>query len=321
MIDGDDRLDNEPAEPSTGGGSPCPDDASLSLYIDGQLDETSRGRIRDHLDHCDDCRELLATAVQAHLALSAGLAAPAADPRPAAASAIVALPAEPVSGVRRALPPWLWAAAAAAALVLAVRLGGGPAPLPDTQAAAAWREIAESVGSERTLEPRLSRLPDYVPLAPPLRGDGTSVDFQAETIARRLSQEADAATDPAARLDARHAAAIATLLAGDRAGALRGLEQVAADAPERDTRAAVLADLAAARLANGQPSEALAAAREALEIDPANPAARFNEALALERSGQTDEAARAWRAVAADPTQGAPWQDEARRHLHPAEGR
>ncbi|MEZ5288904.1 MAG: zf-HC2 domain-containing protein [Vicinamibacterales bacterium] len=319
MIDGDDCLDADRIEPSTWGGSHCPDDSILSLYIDGQLDETARGRIRDHLDRCDDCREVVATAVQAHLALTAGAPTPAADPR------LVVTPAaepsgEPALDGRRPIPPWLWATAAAAAIVLAVRLGGGQAPGPEGHTGSAWQQIAAAVGTERSLEPRLSRLPDHLPLAPPLRGDGTATDFARQSLPGKLAAAVGTAT-AGARFDAHHAAAVASLLFGDREDAIRQLQQLATEAPGRDTRVAVLADMSAARLANGQPVEALKAAREALQLDGANAAAHFNEALALERSGQADAAARAWRAVAADPNQGAPWQDEARRHLRQAEGR
>jgi Flp pilus assembly protein TadD len=118
-----------------------------------------------------------------------------------------------------------------------------------------------------------------------------------------------------ARASARHAAAVALLLAGQGREAVRGLEAVLASAAGAEARAAMLADLSAAHAALGQWPAALDAARRARSEVRDDPAAAFNEALALERLGRADEADVAWRAIVDDRATAPAWRDEARRHL------
>ncbi|HEV7588309.1 MAG TPA: hypothetical protein VGO40_09340, partial [Longimicrobium sp.] len=132
--------------------------------------------------------------------------------------------------------------------------------------------------------------------------------------AERASAAAREGIDP----DALHAAGLMDLLWGDGGGnsvdgALSLLER-AARLSERP--APVLADLAAARLVRaertGSPRDLLAAyeaAAEALERQPGLPAACFNRALALDRLGLGDEAARAWEGCGAERSE---WGGEAR---------
>lgn len=43
----------------------CPSDIDLACFVDGQLDEHARQAVLRHLDVCDDCRDVVATAVEA----------------------------------------------------------------------------------------------------------------------------------------------------------------------------------------------------------------------------------------------------------------
>ena len=258
-----------------------------------------------HLAECDDCREVVATVVAAQDVEA------------------VSAPTPPVS------PSWLrgpgrWAAAVAVAAlaVIAVRVvvtrPNAPAGVADTPA---WTELAEVVGPARAIEARLSGLATHVPLEPPTRAAGADAGFAAQALAARLAEEAALPADPAVRRAARHAAAVAALVAGRANDAVTRLEaalaEVPATAPER---ADLLADLAAAHaeLAEVTTREhwtaALAAAEEALALDAAHGAARFNRALALERLNRTAEAREGWSAIAADAAVPAGWRDEAAGH-------
>jgi tetratricopeptide (TPR) repeat protein len=290
-----------PSSPPDGPG--CPSDLELSRFVDGILDTAAHAAMVAHLEACDDCREVVATVVAAEAALQ-----DAAAPEPAPAS-----PAPPqVWWFQR--PVWLGTAAAlAATAVLALRLGSDvPADAADP-----WADVASAVGAERTLEARLSMLPTHVPLAPPTRAVAVRTNaFGMRALAGRLDETAARAPEGSPiRASARHAAAVALLLAGHADEAGRALEAALAAATGADARAALLADLSAAHAAQGQWQEALEAARRARLEDPDHPAAAFNEALALERLGRADAADAAWRALVDDRTTAPAWRDEARRHL------
>jgi CHAT domain-containing protein len=137
-------------------------------------------------------------------------------------------------------------------------------------------------------------------------------------IAARASQAIGKGADP----NALHAAGLVDLLYGSGAGKSLdraiSLLQMAARLSERP--APVLADVAAAYMVRAErarsPRDLLAAieaAEEALEREPANRAAAYNLALALEQFGLVEEATDAWRAyLESDATSG--WAHEAMRH-------
>lgn len=43
----------------------CPSDIDLACFVDGLLDEHAHHALLRHLDACDDCRDVVATAVEA----------------------------------------------------------------------------------------------------------------------------------------------------------------------------------------------------------------------------------------------------------------
>lgn len=115
-----------------------------------------------------------------------------------------------------------------------------------------------------------------------------------------------------------HERGVATLTTGNPAEAVHLLEVAVRHSP---SDAAIVTDLAAARLASASVSDdmqlfasALAAADAALRIDPRSPEARFNRALALDRLRLHEAAASAYRHyLEVDAT--SRWADEARRNL------
>jgi hypothetical protein len=299
-----------PSDPS--GGSGCPSDVDLGRFIDGALDASAHAAMVEHLESCDDCREIVATVVAAEGVLQ-DAAAPA-----------------PVSAPARPAPPqpwWLWrpavlgsAAVLAAAAILAIRLTSDAPPDRLASTDDPWAEIAAAVGRERTLEARLSRLPARVPLASPTRAANTSRPdaFRMRALAAQFAEAARNAPDGSpARTSAQHAAGVAELLSGETGEAIRTLEAAMNASTTPDLGAALLADLSAAHAAEGQWQASLDAARRSLDVQP-TPAAAFNEALALERLGRSGEAAAAWRAIADDVTLDPAWRDEARRHVSPS---
>lgn len=43
----------------------CPSDLDLACFVDGLLDESGHAAFLRHLDGCDDCRDVVATVVEA----------------------------------------------------------------------------------------------------------------------------------------------------------------------------------------------------------------------------------------------------------------
>jgi hypothetical protein len=299
--------------------TPCPADLDLARFVEGTLPADARALMVAHLAECDDCREVVASVVAAQDVEPAHAPAPAS----AATPAVSGVPAASAAPSRlRGPATWATAVAVAALALIAVRIvvtrPGTPATVADTPA---WTEMAEVVGTTRTIEARLSALPAHVPLEPPTRAAGADAGFAAQALAARLAEHAALPADPAVRRAARHAAAVAALIAGRADDAVTRLQDALAETPAAaPERADLLADLAAARaeLAEVTTHEhwtaALAAADEALALDAAHEAARFNRALALERLDRAAEARAAWSAIAADGTVPSGWRDEAARH-------
>jgi tetratricopeptide (TPR) repeat protein len=265
-----------------------------------------------HLEHCDDCREVVATVVQAqgHLA-----EVPTISPVPITDDASPALVEQ--AGARQWRSYWPWALAAAATAVLAVRFIGPPAPQLDPAAESDLATLTRAAGRERTIEGRLSLLADHLPLASPTRrAELAQTRFEPQAVAAQLAEAPDLGSPEAGRrLRAQHVAAVAALLAGQADQAAAALEAALESTDDRRVQSRLLTDLSAARGALGEWSGALEAAQQALERDSPNPAGRFNLALALERLGRRDEATRAWTVIADDTAEAAGWRDEARRHL------
>lgn len=45
--------------------SGCPSDLDLACFVDDQLDAGAHGAIVEHLDTCDECRDIVATVIEA----------------------------------------------------------------------------------------------------------------------------------------------------------------------------------------------------------------------------------------------------------------
>lgn len=289
----------------------CPSDLDLAQFVEGTLTPAARTRMLTHLDECDDCREVAATV----LAASPEVAALEDEDSPRGPRA---------RWLRR---PAVWASAVAMAAMLVFALRTDPAPPeapPHTVTANAWTDVAAAVGPARAVEARFSGLPTHVPLASPTRAAAPETDFTLQALAGRLDDAAaTAAVD--VRGAARHVAGVARLVAGRAPEAITLLEAALADAPPASAaRADVLADLSAAHAELAEVAEmssldhwakALGAADDALALDPMHAAARFNRALALERLARTDDARRAWQAIADDGTVAPGWRDEAAGHV------
>lgn len=301
--------------------TPCPSDLDLALFVEGTLSPDSRDRLVMHLAECDDCREVVATVVAAQEVddPSAPVAGPA-----AVAPGTAVPPVAPAPSRRRAPGIWVAALAVAATAAIALRVMSPGPDAGDVAAADAsvWTELAQAVGPVRMLKARLSGLPAHVPLKALTRPGPADAGLAAQAVAARLAERAALPTaDAAAGRAARHAAAVAALVAGRAGEAVTRLDAVLADTPAMaPERADLLADLAAAHAAlagvttRDQWTAALNAAEEALAMDAAHEAARFNRALALERLARREAALAAWRDIAADAATATGWRGEAARH-------
>jgi CHAT domain-containing protein len=180
------------------------------------------------------------------------------------------------------------------------------------------------------LAPRLSVATTFraCPEAPP--EGGTIVRARCPAPAPGTAKRV---AEAAARIDRRngdpaamHALALVELALDDSTGralerAIGNLRQAAALS---DRPAAALADLAAALIVRAERTqaprdllEAYETAEQAAKREPRSLAALYNRALALDRFGLVDEAAKDWQAyLAADSTSG--WADDARRRMRAA---
>jgi tetratricopeptide (TPR) repeat protein len=153
---------------------------------------------------------------------------------------------------------------------------------------------------ERALElllPIVERLPDY---------PDPWLNLAEIERARGEAEAAIAAYRRVLELRPREMRAVeplAALLAG--AGHAEEAESVYLEALSGDARdAKIWNNVASLRLARGAPTDALAAVERALELDPAAPRARFNQARLLELLGRADEALPIYRELAALPDDG-----------------
>lgn len=179
--------------------------------------------------------------------------------------------------------------------------------------------------------PQLSVAAGYQPCVPrpaaepglPDMGCAATAPWKPEKAALRVLRSAHKAVRNAADPDAAHALVVADLLVDPRGGKSieRSIQTLGSVARTARRPAGAWADLSAAYLLraeqNGAPRDLLAAveaAERALELVPDNRAALFNRALALQRFGLPDAAARAWREYVAVDAASA-WATEARRRL------
>jgi hypothetical protein len=265
----------------------CPTDETLALFAAGDLEDTERTNVLDHVEECRECLSAVLAAVEHLREESAGAAQPATSHR-----------------------WWLSAVAAAAFIgIVAVPLWHTHQPSVGTLAALAPK-------SDRVLEARLSGGFAWAPYHGPARSTDPAPDVSRLKLggaAGELIERAE--NDPGA--DAQHAAGLAMVLVDKPQEGAARLEAVARSS--RD--AATWSDLAAAQYEAAiqlrQPSlfaRALASAGEALQSNPRSTEALFNRALILERMERTADARAAWqRYLAVDPS--SPWASEARERL------
>jgi CHAT domain-containing protein/Flp pilus assembly protein TadD len=272
--------------------SMCPAPETLAAFVDGRLDEHDREPIAAHLAGCERCYFVFTEAVQ----------------RTAS---------QPAAGTdrwwSRRRVVWSGAAtlAAAAALVLAVRSAVAPGSTGELDA------LVAAVGTERTIEPRLTGGFAYGPVRGATRAGEPVVDSlppDARIAVAQIEKQALADRTPATL----RALGIAYLVMGDASRAVPVLEE-AADRATADAR--VLSDLSAAYSVRAARTEspkdwarALAVAERAVSADQTLPEAHFNRAYALEMLSLRDQAREAWQHyLALDGASG--WANEARRRL------
>jgi tetratricopeptide (TPR) repeat protein len=269
----------------------CPGAEELAVYVEGRATATERLAIQRHLANCENCREV-------------------------------------VSGVARdvpaaALPFWKRrdvhiigssVLAVAASLLVVVQLRpdlnpfGGPTP---------YEELVAAVGTDRTVEGRLTGGFEFGPLRSPVRSGAAQASERFDVLAAAARIRDRASADENA--ENLRAMGVAQLLLGQLDDAIASLQK-SVDA--RDTPRAN-SDLAAAylergrRMANPEDYEkALASAERAIKEDPSLPEPYFNRALALEYLHQSDAARKAWEA-ASQHESNSRWAEEARKRSQP----
>lgn len=275
------------AEPMKVNGA-CPSLETIGAFVDGRFKDRERDVIADHLASCETCYFVFSEA--ARVKVTAGTATmPAVAPR------------------RTAWRPIAAGLAAAATILIAVTVFYPFGPNGEQRA---LDQLVASVGTARTLEPRLSGGYAYAPLRGVVRGRNDAVNLSPDTRIAIAEIEKAFASRPVA--------ASAALIGGDADRAIAILESASRNHP-RDAQ--ISNDLAAAYLVifdrNGSTADAgraLAAASHALEVEPRMPEALFNRALAAQAAGLRDEARAAWqRYLTVDDQSG--WAEEARARL------
>jgi tetratricopeptide (TPR) repeat protein len=280
----------------------CPDLETLAAYLDGRLRGRERERVTGHLAGCESCYFVFSEAAQTH---------------------VTATP-EHITAWERwrawlSRPKVIWGSAAAtlataASLWLVIGtaiLQRLPTMSPELQA------LVAAVGTDRTVEPRLTGGFAYGPLRGVVRGGESAavrVPPDVRIAVAQIEKESIAHRSP----QALQSLGIACLVIGETDRAVPLLEQAADLAP---TDAKVLSDLSAAYLARAARErqregldKALALAERAIKADPKLAEAWFNRAYALEKLGLGDEGRRAWEEyLKIDDHSG--WADEARRHV------
>lgn len=273
--------------------SRCHDPEVLAAFVAGTLSEEELEMTAAHLRTCEDCRFIAGEASRADR------------------KADLAMGKAP-----RKISPW-WLAAAAATL-----LGLLYAGLVWRGSSSERSPIAVLVDAAprdgRYLEPRLSGGFPWAPLRSVRRDDAQPLDAgQLKLVGAAGAVLEKNAGDPSPH--ARHAVAVAHLVAGRARDAVRLLTALTRSKPDDSSS---LNDLATARYAlamqtndAGQLAEALAAVDAAIRIDPKAPEALFNRALIVERLGPRKQARAAWQVyLEIDPDSA--WAGEARQHLN-----
>jgi CHAT domain-containing protein len=281
----------------------CPDLETLAAYLDRRLSPRDRKRVAEHVAACETCYFVLAEAAQTHPnSVTNGKTAGE-------------LWREWMSNRRVTRSSGVGALATAACISLIVAAGWLQWWRPSESSE--LRALVAAVGSDRTIEARLTGGFSYGPLHGVVRAgepSAATVLPDVRIAAARIEKEASAHRTP----QALKSLGISYLVMGDFNRAVPVLEE-AADQPSSDPR--ILSDLSAAYLVraahNNQPQDfakALAVAERAAKSDPKVAEALFNRALALEALSLRVQAREAWQEyLKVDSKSG--WAEEARTHL------
>jgi len=272
----------------------CPDPETIAAFIDGRLGGAERAQVIEHLADCADCYFVFSESVRSTGAQTT---------------------AEPLHPVR----PWfrnnrILGLAAAAALVVAVI----PAYMRSRSSSAQQelQALVAAVGTDRTVEPRLTGGFAYGPLRGALRGEASTAPLSPDV--RIAAAEIEKAATSSRTPEALRALGISYLVTGDIARAVQTLEEATSGASP-DARA--LTDLSAAYLVRGarmnQPQDfakARTMADRAVKLNPGLAEAWFNRADAMESLRLSIEARDAWREyLKVDAV--SDWANEARQRL------
>lgn len=261
---------------------------TMTAFIDGTLPRPELATVTQHLAGCEDCRAVVSETAQFEREEE-----------------------QLRTNERRVLSKW-WLVAAAAACVailsipLMMRFGREQSPVAILLDAAPR--------GHRIVEPRLAGFP-WARLQAPQRGSVAPdpANLKLGGAAGTVLEQTAGQTSPASR----HGTGLANLFIGRSSDAIAALEQ----ATRGSGTASAWNDLAAARYVAAITDEraaqlplALAAADQALRLEPRLAEALFNRALILERMELRDQARAAWQKyLAVDSASG--WALEAREHM------
>jgi len=281
----------------------CPDLETIAEFLDGRLPEESREAIADHISRCETCYFVFSEAAQMRPQTRATQERTNLKPKPAK-----------LWWFTRSVA-WSTGGLAAAAASIMVMVATGVLPWLTTQSPE-LRALVAAVGSDRTIEPRLTGGFAYGPLRGPVRSGEPSTARVSPDV-QIAAAEIEKAELGKSTAGARHLLGLAYLTSGDIDHAVPTLEQAAEQAAD----AQILSDLAAAYLVRadrigGQQdlTKALNAADRAIHANPHLLEALFNRAYALERLSLVSEARAAWLDyLKVDSTSG--WSAEAQQHL------
>ena len=248
------------------------------MYVDGKATTEERLAIQRHLANCEECREVVSAVARD-------------------------IPVVVIPFWKR--PPVVIGFAMAASLLAVIQLRPDLNPL---RGPSPYEELVSAVGTERTIEARLSGGFEYGALR--RSGNRGEANLSVSAAAARMQAAAEQHRTPANL----HGMGVAQLVLGDNDAAIRTLVQASAEDP---SNAQAASDLSAAYLARGglavaseDAARALEAAENAIRIDPSLPEAYFNRALALTVLRPGGEAIAAWdEYLARDSTSG--WRREA----------
>jgi CHAT domain-containing protein len=281
--------------------------------VAGKLPEEEAEAVEAHYFGCERCWSEVRAATEVRAAMEKPAGAPVvplAERREERRRRAV------FSGRALALAATLLIAAVAGVFVWRTRVGSG---------GSGFEALARATEGRRTIDARLSGPFAYADKTEPTRSEDDPNAPSSELTDTARVARARAREDPTA--ENLHAAGVGRLLIDQWDAAIEELERAKSKAP-RDAR--ILSDLAAAYHARSRSLErptdlrpALEAAKEATEVDPTLPSARYNLALILQDLNLRQDAREAWdeyKRLDADPK----WAKEVEEHLkklnRPTEG-